>query len=80
VPNAISMDAFIHFLNLGFADGNKITSLGWIIKAVIGSDQTYWQEFPMLIAAPITMIIILGVIFFIIARILADALDPRNHR
>ncbi|MDR2557681.1 MAG: ABC transporter permease [Mycoplasmataceae bacterium] len=79
IPSAISMDAFINFLNIGFVDGSHVTSLGFILKKIVG-DTSYYALYPSLVIAPVTMIIAVGFIFFLIAKIVADTLNVRSNR
>lgn len=78
IPNAISVDATLTFLNFGYVDGLKRTSLGKILNNVMST--TDWQVYPHLIIIPIILISLISIIFFVVAKIFADSLDPRNHR
>lgn len=78
IPNAISIDATLTFLNFGYVDGFKTTSLGKILNNVMNT--TDWQVYPHLIVIPIILISLVSIIFFVVAKIFADSLDPKNHR
>lgn len=78
VPNAISVDATLTFLNFGFVDGMEKTSLGKILNNIMPG--TEWQVFPHLIIIPIIFISMISIIFFLVAKVFADSLDPKNHR
>ncbi|AVP49302.1 oligopeptide ABC transporter permease OppC [Williamsoniiplasma luminosum] len=78
VPGAISMDASLSFLNFGFTDGNKTTSLGKILNEVMSGSK--WEDFPHLVVIPLVLTTVVSIIFFIVAKVFADSLDPKNHR
>lgn len=78
IPNAISVDATLTFLNFGFVDGVKKTSLGKILNNIM--PDTDWQVFPHLLIIPIIFISMISIIFFLVAKVFADSLDPKNHR
>lgn len=78
IPGAISIDASLSFFNFGFVDGQKSTSLGKILNNIMAGSA--WQEYPHLIILPIILITMVSVIFFLVAKVFADSLDPKNHR
>ncbi|WP_031543283.1 oligopeptide ABC transporter permease OppC [Mesoplasma photuris] len=78
IPNAISIDASLTFLGFGFVTGRKQTSLGQILNEIMAG--TLWQDFPHLIIIPIVLTTIVSIIFFVVAKVFADSLDPKNHR
>ncbi|WP_036268834.1 oligopeptide ABC transporter permease OppC [Mesoplasma seiffertii] len=78
IPNAISIDASLTFLGFGFIEGRKETSLGQILNEVMAG--TLWQNFPHLIIIPLVLTTTVSIIFFVVAKVFADSLDPKNHR
>ncbi|WP_051350879.1 oligopeptide ABC transporter permease OppC [[Acholeplasma] multilocale] len=78
IPNAISVDASLTFLGFGFVEGRKSTSLGAILNEIMAG--TLWQNFPHLIIIPIILTTVISIIFFVVAKVFADSLDPKNHR
>lgn len=80
IPNAISLDATLSFLGFGYINlaDRKKTSLGTIINNVMAGSQ--WQEYPHLIILPVVLITAVSVIFFLVGKVFADSLDPKNHR
>ncbi|MDQ0567758.1 oligopeptide ABC transporter permease OppC [Mycoplasma yeatsii] len=78
IPTAISIEATISYLGQGFVDGQKITSLGKILELAISG--TEWQVFPHLLLIPVAFISSISLLFFIVLKVFADSLDPKNHR
>lgn len=78
IPNAISIDASLNFLNMGFVDGFSSTSLGRILNNIMAGSE--WQVHVHLILIPIFLIAAVSTIFFLVAKVFADSLDPKNHR
>lgn len=78
IPNAISVDSVLTFLNFGFVDGFEKTSLGKVLNDVMAT--TDWQVYPHLIIIPIVVISMISILFFLVAKVFADSLDPKNHR
>ncbi|ATZ18890.1 oligopeptide ABC transporter permease [Williamsoniiplasma somnilux] len=78
IPNAISIDSSLSFLGFAFTDGKSTTSLGKVLNNVmVGSA---WQDHPHLIIIPIVLITTVSIVFFLVAKVFADSLDPKNHR
>lgn len=77
IPSAISIEASLSYLSFNFIPAKK-TSLGQILNEVM--NETKWQIYPNLIIAPIAVIMIIAIAFFLVARVFADSLDPKNHR
>lgn len=80
IPNAISLDATLSLLGFGYINlaDRKRTSLGTIINNVMAGSQ--WQDYPHLIIIPVILITAVSVIFFLVGKVFADSLDPKNHR
>ncbi|PPE05774.1 oligopeptide ABC transporter permease OppC [Williamsoniiplasma lucivorax] len=78
VPNAISIDATLSFLGFGFTDGVKTTSLGKILNEIMA--KSTWEVYPHLIIIPLVLTTTVSIIFFVVAKVFADSLDPKNHR
>ncbi|AVN64843.1 peptide ABC transporter permease [Mesoplasma florum] len=77
IPAAISIEASLAYLAFDFIPQGQ-TSLGQILNQVMS--ETKWQIYPNLIIAPMAIIMIVSVVFFLTARVFADSLDPKNHR
>ncbi|AEM68987.1 oligopeptide ABC transporter permease OppC [Mycoplasma putrefaciens] len=78
IPTAISIESTLSYLGQGFVDGIKTTSLGKILELAIGG--TEWQVFPHLIIIPVIFISSISLLFFLVLKVFADSLDPKNHR
>jgi oligopeptide transport system permease protein len=79
IPNAISMDSFVNFLDISFVDGMQTTSLGFILKKIV-VDTSYYALYPSLVIAPVTMIVVVGFTFFLLAKIVADTLNIKGDK
>lgn len=80
IPAAIGIDASLSYLGFGFvsAANPKTTSLGTMLTDLLsGSD---WQIAPHLLIIPIGFIGGLSLVFYLVGKIFADSLDPKNHR
>ncbi|WP_106078798.1 oligopeptide ABC transporter permease OppC [Mesoplasma coleopterae] len=77
IPTAISIEASLAYLAFDFIPAGQ-TSLGQILNQVM--NETKWQIYPNLLIAPMGVIMIVSVVFFLAARVFADSLDPKNHR
>ncbi|KNG79054.1 oligopeptide ABC transporter permease OppC [Mycoplasma sp. HU2014] len=78
IPTAISIEATISYLGQGFVDGSVKTSLGKILEIAVGG--TEWQVFPHLLVIPVAFISSISLLFFLVLKVFADSLDPKNHR
>ncbi|AXK51488.1 oligopeptide ABC transporter permease OppC [Spiroplasma alleghenense] len=78
IPGAIAIDSTLNYFNFGFIVGRENTSLGYILNEVLASSA--WQDFPHLIIIPVAMIAGISIIVFLVGRVFADSLDPKNHR
>ncbi|MDR0341080.1 MAG: ABC transporter permease subunit [Mycoplasmataceae bacterium] len=78
IPDAISMDASLSYLNYGFVDGINTTTLGFILQSVLSS--TKWLTTPSLIIFPSLIIIIISFSFFLFSYKFANALNPRYQK
>ncbi|ATZ17704.1 oligopeptide ABC transporter permease OppC [Mesoplasma melaleucae] len=77
IPTAISIEASLAYLAFDFIPAGQ-TSLGQILNQVM--NETKWQIYPNLLIAPMAVIMVVSVVFFLAARVFADSLDPKNHR
>jgi oligopeptide transport system permease protein len=77
IPDAISWDLSLSYLNFGFVDGETTTSLGYLIQYTLNSNK--WFQFPNLIIFPIAMVVIISFFFFSLCHKISDSLNPKNH-
>ncbi|AGR41468.1 oligopeptide ABC transporter permease OppC [Spiroplasma taiwanense] len=80
IPAAIGIDSSLAYLGFGFVSVSdaKSASLGSMLTDLLsGSD---WQIAPHLLIVPVVFIGGLSLVFYIVGKIFADSLDPKNHR
>ncbi|UZK64142.1 ABC transporter permease [Mycoplasma mycoides subsp. capri] len=78
IPTAIAIESTLAYFDRGFVDGKVNTSLGKILQSIMQSSE--WQVYPHLIVLPILFICIISTLFFLVLKVFADSLDPKNHR
>ncbi|WP_342269327.1 oligopeptide ABC transporter permease OppC [Spiroplasma endosymbiont of Aspidapion aeneum] len=79
VPMAISIDATLSYYGFGFVSqvSLKNASLGSILQQVFQDD--FWKQYPHLLIFPAIFITGISSLFFIMGKVFADSLDPKNH-
>jgi oligopeptide transport system permease protein len=77
IPDSISWDTSLSYLNFGFVDGIHTTSLGYLLQYTLNSNK--WIQFPNLIIFPTLILVIISFSFFLLCHRISDSLNPKNH-
>ncbi|PPE06840.1 oligopeptide ABC transporter permease OppC [Mesoplasma corruscae] len=78
IPEAIAIDSSLAYLGFGFVKTQDQASLGSILNDVFA--ETAWQSLPHLLIIPMGFVGGLSLAFYLMGKVLADSLDPKNHR
>ncbi|WP_339023100.1 oligopeptide ABC transporter permease OppC [Spiroplasma endosymbiont of Crioceris asparagi] len=80
IPDAIAIDSTLNYFGFSFikSDDYHRTSLGKILNLALANNN--WEENVWWLLFPLIMIAVISALFFLVAKTLADSLDPKNHR